>query len=421
MRDGLSLLPLSLIRKFEDGDGKERELRVASVSVQGQPADFAHVEGALLVALPKPLQKGQAATLELRAAGAILDRPQGNSYWILRTQAWYPKPGAGGAEHSTFRLTVESADPFVPFASGEVTSREKTPTGTRVSTRIDVPAERAAVIAGRYTTLDRDHEGARVHVSTYAASLPKEAAKIADIVLGVRSCFEAWLKVPFPFQDLQLVEIEDWGWGQAPPGIIFITKEAFSTPARSKMEGEELSAFFTRGINERIAHEVAHTWFPHVAKVHRGEENWLSESFADYTSIECLRRSMADKRKAEYFFDRAIKDWKFNIREIGDGGSIYLAGHLAWRKDSDARARRELLYSKGPLVLHAIRQELRRKLGEEKGENAFLTWIRAYAQNFSYKSGETRHLVGILNQITGSDWQPWFERFVYGVETPKVD
>lgn len=31
-----------------------------------------------------------------------------------------------------------------------------------------------------------------------------------------------------------------------------------------------------------------------------------------------------------------------------------------------------------------------------------------------------RRLVGILNQMTGKDWQPWFERYVYGTEMPKV-
>ena len=62
----------------------------------------------------------------------------------------------------------------------------------------------------------------------------------------------------------------------------------------------------------------------------------------------------------------------------------------------------------------------RKKLGDVKGESDFMTWMRAYAQNFTFKTGETRHLVGILNQITGEDWQPWFERFVYGTEMPKV-
>ncbi|MGV8039273.1 MAG: hypothetical protein AB2L07_04105 [Thermoanaerobaculaceae bacterium] len=36
------------------------------------------------------------------------------------------------------------------------------------------------------------------------------------------------------------------------------------------------------------------------------------------------------------------------------------------------------------------------------------------------KVGETRHLIAILDQITGLSWQPFFERHVYGPESPKV-
>ncbi len=226
-----------------------RELRIGALRVEGEPADYFHHEGTLLVALPKPLRNGDKVTFEIRTEGDILDRPDGNSYWILRTESWYPKPLASGAEHSTFRMRIEVADPFVPFASGEVVSREKTATGTRVTTKIDVPAERAVAIAGRYTTFDREYQGARVHVSTYASAKKFEAERLADIVLGVRTCLEAWLEVPFPFQDLQLVEIQDWGWGQAPPGVIFITKEAFMTPARAQsLDEPRYAAWYTRGV-----------------------------------------------------------------------------------------------------------------------------------------------------------------------------
>lgn len=421
LRDGLTILPFSLESRFEDTDSRVRELRVTSLQIEGRPADYFHHEGTLLVALPRALRKDEKLTLELHAEGDILDRPDGNSYWILRTESWYPKPLASGTEHSTFRMRIEVPDPFVPFASGEVVSREKTATGWRVTTTVEVPMQMAVAIAGRYTTFDRDYKGARVHVSTYASAKKFEAERLADIVLGVRTCLEAWLGVPFPFQDLQLVEIADWGWGQAPPGVIFITKEAFMTPARAQNPDEPgFAAWYTRGVNERIAHEVAHSWFPHVAKVRRAEENWLSESLAEYSSIECLRRSLPDRKQGEYFFQRAVKDWKFGTKEIGDGGSIYLATHLSGGREQDFYAWRALLYSKGPLVLHALREELIRQLGETKGEAAFLSWMRSYMKNFAYKTGETRHLVGILDQLTGKEWQPWFERYVYGTEMPQV-
>ena len=127
---------------------------------------------------------------------------------------------------------VTSAAPFVPFTAGEILKREKTPLGERVVTRLPVPMGRVPAVAGKYRTYTREHEGSRLHVSSYANAKPEESERLAGIVLGVRSCLEQWLGVPSPFQDLQLVEIQDWGWGQAPPGVIFITREAFLTPVR---------------------------------------------------------------------------------------------------------------------------------------------------------------------------------------------
>lgn len=34
--------------------------------------------------------------------------------------------------------------------------------------------------------------------------------------------------------------------------------------------------------------------------------------------------------------------------------------------------------------------------------------------------GCTLHRVGILDQVTGQSWQPWFERYVYGTEMPPL-
>ena len=80
-----------------------------------------------------------------------------------------------------------------------------------------------------------------------------------------------------------------------------------------------------------------------------------------------------------------------------------------------------LVYGKGPLVLHALRQELARTQGgEEQGDRYFFALLRTFLKHVEPGWGETRHLVGILDQITGKDWQPWFERYVYGTETPPV-
>ena len=57
--------------------------------------------------------------------------------------------------------------------------------------------------------------------------------------------------------------------------------------------------------------------------------------------------------------------------------------------------------------------------GVEKGDATYFTLLRSFLKNFPFKWGATRHFIGILNQITKEDWQPWFEKYVYGSELPK--
>jgi hypothetical protein len=115
-----------------------------------------------------------------------------------------------------------------------------------------------------------------------------------------------------------------------------------------------------------------------------------------------------------------VQTWKSRAKEVGDGGSVYLSAFLAGHDEADRLDRMLLPNHKGALVLHALRLELCRRHGSEQGETLFLTLLRALQHNFAFKPAGTRHVVGILDQITGSDWQPWFERYVYGCDVPEV-
>ena len=419
LRDGLRVLSLSL-RSDWPGPGRRRGLHVEKLTVDGQAAPYVRHYGSLLVQLPSASRKGQSFLLEVVSEGDVLERPSGDNYWQL-LGGWYPRPIGGGQEWSGFQISVEARPPFVPFASGEIVERANSAGGNRVVTKLKGPMEGASVLAGKYSEVTDDAQGARIHVSTYASAKVAEAHKLARIMHAVRGCLESWLGAPYPFQDLEVLEINDWGFGMAPPGMIFITQEAFFTAARAEIEKtNDLARATSRGVNERVAHEVAHGWFPHVMKIVSSEESWLSESFADYTSAVCLELVDGDKGHGRFLWQRQLTEWKDYAKEADDGTSIYLAEHLG-NGEKDRRTRQRLLYGKGPLVLHALRQELARGAGgEAAGDRLFFTWMKSLVRNFTYKAVGTRHLVAILNQMTGKDWQPWFERYVYGTETPPV-
>ncbi len=425
-RDALRLLSFALVHHTYDDRLRRFDNRISKLTVDGQPAVFHHFEdGTLAIVLAEPLSTGKTVQIEVSSSGELLQRPYGDSYWRLGNEAWYPRPQSGvGREMSSFEIDAEVRKPFLPFAPGTIVQREATANGNRVVTRLAGPMENAFLMAGKYAISDFEIDGHRMSVSTYAAVRKDAAKRVAGIVASVQGCLERWLGVPYPFQDLQLIEVNDWGWGQAPPGFIFITQEAFlsSAFAASGVDRSSPSAWLagvSRGINARIAHEVAHAWFPHVAKTARIEEDWLSESFAEYASAVCL--SGVDNKKAQYYWERQLRDWQAMAREVANGGRSILLSRFATDKDGAIPSRYYVLYGKGPLVLHALRQELGRQAGSaEEGDRLFMTWIRSYVKNFTYETGETRHLVAILEQMTGKPWQPWFERYVYGTETPEV-
>lgn len=425
-RGDLRLLTFSLAHHVFDDRWRTHDNRISKLTVDGEPAAFRHFEDdTLLIELARPLAIGQSVLVEVTSAGDLLQRPDGDSYWRLGNESWYPQPMRGiGREMSSFDIDAEVRPPFVPFAPGKLVSREATASGNRVVTRLAGPMEHAFLIAGKYAVGDHEIEGRSIHVASYASVKETESRRVAGIVASVQGCLERWLGVPYPFPDLQVLEVNSWGWGQAPPGFIFVTAEAFVKAALARGGVDENSTEFgepwaSRGINERIAHEVAHGWFPHVAKTARFEEDWLSESFADYASAVCI--SGVEDKKAKYFWKRQLRDWQSHARQVEGGTSIYLANY-GTDKDGAISSRYYLLYGKGPLVLHALRQELGRQAGSaEEGDRLFMTWIRSYVKNFTYETGETRHLVAILEQMTGKPWQPWFERYVYGTETPVVE
>ena len=233
--------------------------------------------------------------------------------------------------------------------------------------------------------------------------------------------------MPYPFRELDILEINDWGFGVAPAGVIYITKEAFNsaTTARATAGDEDeafLNAATSRGINERFAHEVAHGFFPHVVQLASDQDGWLSESIADYVSATCIQRTSPNAKEGLRRFDLALREWKNGARTLKPGASIFLADELAFEDEADGFDRRNLLYAKGPLVLHAIRGEFARlKGGAEQGDPHFFNFLRALVRNFTFKPAETRMLPAILRQMTDTDWQPFFEKYVYGTDMPSLD
>lgn len=371
------------------------ELQSAMLA-DGQALPFHHLDGDLVVELPRTLAVGETVTVLFRIAGDVLFRPANLSYWQLGTSAWLPMP-----HHSmqafTYHAVVKVRKPFTPFSCGRTVRRWQEGELECAEFREDKPIQIPVVLAGKYSTYSEERDGVTVRVSSYVSPHIKAKKKLANLVFGLLQAYKVYIG-DYPFSELNLIEIESLGWGQAPAGIVFITREAFNP-----ME-DSLSRLYSEGINARLAHEVAHSWWGTVAMLGDPQHEWMSESIAEYVSAFVL-----DRMWKEQVLGKAVADWKGTSGFVKDKASLFMANELAG--DGSLADRVALLYGKGPLVLRALHQEL--------GDQMFFTILRSYLKSFPFQPANTKQFIALTNYVTKKDYGPWFDSYLFGTEWPK--
>lgn len=364
----------------------------------GKLASFSHFQNELLVELPRQLNAGESVTLRFRIRGNVLFHPGNDNYWELGSTSWYPKPSRWDMNYATYHAIVKVKKPFVPFSCGQTVKRWEEGDMACAEFSESKPIGFIVVLAGKYTTVSEERRGITIRVSAYAFDQEKASKRLINLAFGFMDFYRTYLG-EYPFKELNIIEINEYGFGQAPPGVIRITKEAF-TPTF-----EEEARVYSQGINGRVAHEIAHTWWGDVVMLSKPEDQWLSESTAEYISAYAIGQIWKKSK-----FDGSIESWLRSSRFSNDKGSIYLANYLSG--DKAWRDRVALLYAKGPLVLHALRQEV--------GDKAFFTILKSYITNFNFKYADTGQFIALTNFVTKKDCTEWFNRYLFGIENPKI-
>jgi len=396
------VLAFSLSSSFVGGVGVigamvENPYHLISVALaDGTPIAFSHGNDDLLVELPSALEAGESVTLTFVIRGNVLFRPGNDSYWLLPIGPWLPLPDRMDQQSFTYHAIIKAAQPFVPFSNGTTLVRWREGGLECAEFRLDKPIQFPVVLAGRYQIFSEYRDGITVRVATYVMADHQAMKRLSSNIFALIDFYRAYLG-DFPFKELDLIEINSYGFGIAPAGIIFITKEAFEPLA------DLTSQRFSRGSNARLAHEVAHTWWGHVGMMSGPESQWLSESMAEYFSAFAMSR--LNRPSA---MDHARHNWRRISHSVHDHGSIYLANQLSGY--NAGRDRIGLLYGKGPLVLDALRKKL--------GDREFFTVCRSLLTSFPFRHLYTRQFIGLTNLVKQRDFGPWFSKYLLGTAWP---
>jgi hypothetical protein len=374
-------------------DGASNTLEVKSITDEaGNVLPFVHARHELLVDLGSAKSRGDTVRLNVATAGGVFTGMGGerhDRYIELHSVNWYPTPLGINSPGFSFALRIKTAKPYRPVTSGKQVSLSEEGDGYVLESKRDRPSRHLAIYAGKYKTYEEIFDGLPIRVHSYAmqrVGLPEKMAKLAN---GIIRYYEEFLG-PYPFEELDIIEVPEYGFGVAPSGVVLMTTEAYKPLAA-------FSAYFVRGVNARLAHEIAHHWFGHESMVGSPRDNWLSESFAEYASalaMEALKPKGSTK-----------------IMGFKEMHAVLAANQIA---GSEAYQHRfGLLYNRGPLLLHMLRTSV--------GEEQFLAMMKSFLDRAGGGVATTDDFRAAVTQVRGRDMAWFFEQWVSRAGTPDVN
>jgi hypothetical protein len=376
-----------------------RQLRLMSATdEQGRPQSFSHDDDNLLLVTAAPVT--QAVKVKFSIEGDFLIREGGDNAWQLFDIDWFPRPLAFAANNYTVHSVVKVKKPFVPIAPGDTISRKEEGDYTITENVIDKPIQFANVQGGKYNIVEEKRGDLTIRVATYGMRNDRAAKQLTELAYGIINYYQVFLG-PFPWKEFNIVQVNSYGYGRAPAATMFITNEAFNPTL-----GDEDEQYYSQGINERFAHEIAHQYWGSVVKMPSREEQWLTESFAEYSAALFLK-----KYQSEAIFNRMTNTWRARAKESAAIAPIPYANRIGGDSGLAFAARTHLLYNKGPILLSAIHKQL----GDEK----MLIFLKSYQKSFLGKFGTTKDVAGLLSFMTKQDWNPFFDQYYWGLAMPQ--
>ncbi len=427
--DGMRCLKFDLLnngkpdsRWYEDGFYPVRLMSVTDGN--GQPLETIHKKDELLVFLPRPVRAGEPMQLVIKGKAEVIYQVTAESYGLLQG-SWYPQYGFLGGR-SAFHWTVRVQKPFLITGSGKVVREfEDKEKGQNVlEIACDQPVHFPWVIFGRFQkeqgTYVSEESKRSVPLSVHSfptmtysitdketldrigatgpitVTLSAPLKKVEGIIDEGKEILKLYEKIygPYPYDELHIAQMGPFlGFGQAPQGFVQLTGDAFMSQAR-------LESDFFHGF---LAHEFAHQWWAHQIGWASPDDEWLSESFAEYASGIFVKEYQGAKR-----FQRTLQEWKKNAKVSDKESPIAAANTL--RMTGGFRHRNYLLYNKGPYVVHMLRVEL--------GDDTYVKVMRGIQESYRNRDLSTEMLLAAINKISGANYTWFFDQWFWNVGIP---
>jgi aminopeptidase N len=367
------------------------DLTIDSVRDRGAPQEFAPRDRRVRIQLSRPAQAGETRTLDIVYHGAprsgmrfFPERDQ--VYTVFATSQWLVCIDAP-EDKATLRLRVILPGDVRGVGNGRLVRHGRATAGKiELSWREheSVPAYTFGFAAGRFTEASEPRGRVGLRYLGDGFSEP-ELRRIFHDTSDMLGFFEDRAGVPYPAATYtQVLTVE--GSYQEMSGFA-VMPEAYG---RALLADDHA--------NSLVAHELAHQWWGNQVTCRDFTHFWLNEGFATYMAAAYREHRFG---RQVYLDDiNAARTRYDRVREAGKDRSLVFPN---W--DRPTVDDRTLVYQKGALVLHELRETL--------GDRAFWDGIRRYTRANAGKSVTTGDFQQAMEQSAGRSLSDFFATWVY--------
>ncbi len=367
--------------------GMRTPLLVTSVTdPEGNSLPFLHRRGRLLVQLASPLFDATTTQLAISYAGSGVKKEGMSHFGLFANWDWFPQ--ASARTHMDWKATV--CIPEGPLLAG---------TGVTLSSEIidgrlcevhkaASPVNFPALNMGWWANASRQSDETTLNAwfDRKQTVQLQPALDITEHILSVYADFFG----PLPHREVDVAQGRNHrGFWQAPDGLVEMSANAdIANTFAKKVLKQDFIPDFDSYI---LAHELGHQYWGHVVGWGSYRDQWISESFAEYSAYMYVLRTNGDAAGHHRYWRRSsVKSGRSGVTTLGvrNGRGLY----------------QDLVYSRGPLIIHMFRDMV--------GDEAFLTWMRTLVDVARKKQTlTTEDLIVIAEHVTGPDarwfWEQW--------------
>jgi len=147
-----------------------------------------------------------------------------------------------------------------------------------------------------------------------------------------------------------------------------------------------------------IVHEAAHEWWGNSVTAGDMADIWIHEGFATFAELIFLENRFG---KDDYLYELSEKSqYIFNIWPLVQNRNV----------NENTFASNDV-YNKGAMMLHCLRCTI-------NNDSLFFSMIREFSVKNRYKTVSSLDFINFVRQYTGTDYGPFFHKFLYGVSLP---